>query len=124
MTCRDWLKINGYADVVQLIDNAIAKLAIRGSKQRRNWWDILSGGVDGRPCIREGIEFPVLWVAQVRQGKPITKNAIARKNREVPPDIVATARWPKHPPPTMHHRSKGDSVSSTESNEPKRRQAS
>jgi hypothetical protein len=43
MTCRDWLKINGFEDVVELIDNAIAKMAIRGSKQRRLvghsfWW--------------------------------------------------------------------------------------
>src|SRR5438034_999252 len=78
MTCRDWLENNGYEDVVRVIDDAIAKMANRGSKQRRNWWDILSGGADGRPCVREGIEFPVLRVAQIRQGKPLTKNAIAR----------------------------------------------
>jgi len=60
MTCRDWLKNNGYEDVVRLIDDAIAKMASRGSKQRRNWWDILSGAADGKPCVREGIEFPVL----------------------------------------------------------------
>jgi hypothetical protein len=124
MTCRDWLNNNGYKDVVELIDNAIAKMAIRGSKQRRNWWDILSGGADGRPCVREGIEFPLLRVAQIRQGKPITKNAIARNSREQPPDVVATGRWPKDPQLTKSHRSKKDSDSSVESNEPKRRQAS
>jgi hypothetical protein len=124
MTCREWLRINGYDDVVQLIDNAIAKLAIRGSKQRRNWWDILSGGANGRPCIREGIEFPVLRVAQARQGKPITKNAIVRNSREQPPNLVATGRWPKDPRPTNPHQSKKDSGSSVESNELKRRKAS
>lgn len=33
MTCRDWLQANGYKDVALLIDNAIAKMAARGSRQ-------------------------------------------------------------------------------------------
>ena len=57
MTCRKWLSENGYEDVVKRIDAAMSKMAARGSKQRRNWWDILSGGVDGTPCVCEGIEF-------------------------------------------------------------------
>jgi hypothetical protein len=95
MTCRDWLLANHYKDVALLIDNAIAKMEARGSKQRRNWWDILSGAVDGKPCVREGIEFPVLRTAQIRQGKPITKNAIALDDHEEPPEIVTTGRWKK-----------------------------
>ncbi len=95
MTCRDWLGANGYEDVVDLIDQAIAKMAARGSKQRRNWWDILSGGEQGKPCVREGIKFPVLRVAQVRQGKPVTPNAISRNKNELPPDVRTTARWRK-----------------------------
>lgn len=95
MTCRDWLLANHYKDVALLVDNAIAKMEARGSKQRRNWWDILSGAVDGKPCVREGIEFPVLRTAQIRQGKPITKNAIARDDHEEPPEIVTTGRWKK-----------------------------
>lgn|SRR5208337_45587 len=47
MTCRDWLQANGYKDVALLVDNAIAKMAARGSRERRNWWDILSGSVEG-----------------------------------------------------------------------------
>jgi len=31
MTCKDWLRANGYEDVVDLIDQAIAKMAARGS---------------------------------------------------------------------------------------------
>ena len=93
MTCRDWLRANGYEDVVDLIDRAMAKMAARGTKQRRNWWDTLSGGEDGKPCVREGIEFPVLRVAQVRQGKPVTPNAINRNRNELPPDIRSTDRW-------------------------------
>jgi hypothetical protein len=93
MTCRDWLRTNGYEDVVDLIDQATAKMAARSSKQRRNWWDVLSGGDDGKPCVCEGIEFPVLRVAQVRQGKPVTPNAITRNRKELPPDVRMTDRW-------------------------------
>jgi hypothetical protein len=93
MTCRDWLRANGYEDIVELIDQAMAKMAARGSKQRRNWWDILSGDAKGNPCVREGIEFPVLQIAQVRQGKAITPNAISRNPNELPPDVRSTARW-------------------------------
>jgi len=95
MTARDWLRANGYEDVVELIDKAIAKMAARGSKQRRNWWDILSGDAHGDPCVREGIEFPVLRVAQIRQGKPVTSNAISRNPNELPPDVRTTGRWPR-----------------------------
>jgi hypothetical protein len=87
MRCRDWLRANGYEDVAVLIDEAVVKMAARGSKQRRNWWDILSGGQGGKPCVREGIEFPVLRVAQIRQGKQVTPNAIRRVKRELPPDV-------------------------------------
>jgi hypothetical protein len=93
MTCRDWLRANGYEDIADLIDEAMAKMTARDSKQRRNWWDILSGVKDGKPHIVEGIEFPVLRVAQIRQGKPITPNAICRNRKELPPDLRATARW-------------------------------
>jgi hypothetical protein len=93
MTCRDWLSANGYEDVVDLIDQAINKMASRGSKQRRNWWETLAGGINGQPYVREGIEFPVLRIAQVRQGKPVTANAISRNPRELPPDVHSTGRW-------------------------------
>ena len=95
MTCRDWLRTNGYEDVVALIDLAMSKMAARNSKQRRNWWDVLSGDANGEPCVREGIEFPVLGVAQLRQGKPVTKNAIWRSKSERPPDVLVTARCRK-----------------------------
>jgi hypothetical protein len=93
MTCREWLRANGYPDVVALIDRAMAKMAERGSKQRRNWWDILSGGTSGKPCVCEGIEFPVLRVARIRQGLAMTPNAIGRTGHEQPPDVLATGRW-------------------------------
>ena len=95
MTTRGWLRQNGYEDIVELIDEVVATLAARSSKERRNWWDVLAGGKDGRPSVVAGREFPVLCVAQARQGRPITPNAICRNNNEHPPAIVRTGRWPK-----------------------------
>jgi hypothetical protein len=92
-TCRDWLRENGYEDVAELIDEAMAKMTARGSKQRRNWWDILSGGPTGKSSVREGIEFPVLRVAQIRQGKAVTPNAICRNSKEEPPPLGQIGRW-------------------------------
>lgn len=93
MTARQWLAKNGYGDVAKLIDAAIARIEAKGRKSRRNWWDTLAGGVDGKPMTREGITFPALRVAQIRQGKPVTANAICRSASEQPPDVVATKRW-------------------------------
>jgi hypothetical protein len=93
MTCRDWLLQNKYEDVVELIDEAIRRIEAKGKKSRRNWWDTLAGGPGGSPLSRERIEFPVLRVAQIRQGKPVTENAIFRNQNETPPDVVATKRW-------------------------------
>ena len=85
MTCRRWLSENGYEDVLGKIDLAIQRIQVKGSRQRRNWWDILSGDAAGNPRVREGIEFPVLRVAQIRQGKPVTPGALFRNDREQPP---------------------------------------
>lgn len=69
MTCREWLLQNGYEDVAALIDRALVKIDAKGRKSRRNWWDTLAGGPQGKASVREGIEFPLLRVAQIRQGK-------------------------------------------------------
>lgn len=94
MTCREWLRANNYEDVAVLIDQVMAKISIRGSKQRRNWWETLAGGSNGKPIVREGIEFPVLRAAQLHQRVPITPNAICRNPEEKPPEPRNTNRWP------------------------------
>jgi hypothetical protein len=93
MTARDWLKENGYDDIVALIDEVLADLKAKGSKERRNWWEILAGGRNGKPLKVAGREFPVLYAAQKRQGKTITANAIRRKKMERPPPVRETGRW-------------------------------
>ncbi|HEV8428959.1 MAG TPA: hypothetical protein VGQ41_13740 [Pyrinomonadaceae bacterium] len=92
--CRNWLRANNYDDVVDLIDKAMNQMAVRGSKQRRNWWGTLAGGANGRPSVVEGIEFPVLRCAQRHERKPITPNAICRNPDEKPPEPRFTNRWP------------------------------
>ncbi|MGH8523328.1 MAG: hypothetical protein ACREXY_03685 [Gammaproteobacteria bacterium] len=105
MTCRQWLLENGYEDVAALIDQALAKIQSKGRKSRRNWWDTLAGGPGGKPSVREGIEFPVLRVAQYRQGILVTPNAICRDEHERPPDVVTTNRWPQKKPSSRTKRS-------------------
>ena len=104
MTCREWLVANGYEDVAGLIDRALASIEAKGRKSRRNWWDTLAGGPDGAPSVREGIEFPVLRVAQLRQGQPVTPNAICRNEAEQPPDVRKTGRWPRKRLPVRAER--------------------
>jgi hypothetical protein len=95
MTCREWLRANDYNDVADLIDEAMSRMATRGSKQRRNWWGILAGGMNGKPCVCEGITFPVLVSAQRHERKKITDNAIRRNPKEKPPAVRVTGRWPQ-----------------------------
>ena len=92
-TVRRWLVDNGYPEVAEKIEAVMQEWRRRGVKTRRNWWKVLAGGRNGRPLSVNGIEFPVLRVAQKRQGLPITKNAICRKRRESYPEIVPQNRW-------------------------------
>jgi hypothetical protein len=105
MTARDWLRQNGYEDIAALIDEVLALLKAKGSKERRNWWDVLAGAKDGAPMVVAGHEFPVLRAAQIRQGKPVTPNALCRNENEQPPDIHRTGRWPKGQLPVKATRS-------------------
>jgi hypothetical protein len=107
ISAREWLKANGYPEVADLIDRVMAEFGAAGSKERRNWWAILAGGRDGRPKIINGHEFPVLRVAQIRQGKAITKNAIFRSVKETPPDVLATPRWAAKKLPSKARRLAG-----------------
>ena len=100
MTARNWFAENGYKDVADLIDEANQRIEAKGKGSRRNWWDTLAGGRGGAPLTREGITFPVLRAAQIRQGKPVTGNAICRNDDEVPPGVVTTKRWPRRRLPT------------------------
>jgi hypothetical protein len=95
MNARDWLRDNGYEDVADLIDEVMAECKMRGSGERRDWWDILAGNANGQACVVAGREFPVLWRAQRRQGRKPTPNALKRNLREKPPPIRQTGRWPE-----------------------------
>src|SRR5713101_1528392 len=93
---RLWLRENGYADIASLIESFIAKWKGAGKKTRRNWWEILAGGSSGRPRTVDGLPFPVLKAAQIRQGVPVTANAISRpEEKSLPPGQRVTNRWPE-----------------------------
>jgi len=82
---RQWLRGNGYADVAALIDEVTAEWHATGRGTRRNWWAVLAGGRGGKPCAVAGRVFPVLRAAQIRQGLPVTDNALCRDPLEKPP---------------------------------------
>lgn len=100
MDARRWLRENDYDDVADMIDEVMQEWKLAGKKTRRNWWDVLAGRKNGAPSQREGRTFPVLKAAQIRQGKPITKNAICRSPEEEIPSIVRSGRWPIDSPET------------------------
>lgn len=92
-TARAWLARNGYEDHAALIDEVMAEWKAKGSKERRDWWDVISGGPNGKPRIICNREFPVLAAFQERQGKPVTENAERRNDNEITPKIQKQARW-------------------------------
>jgi hypothetical protein len=96
MTTRQWLVKNGYLDVVDLIDKVTEQWKANGSRTRRNWWEVLAGGHDGRPRTVNGITFPVLVAAQKHQGHPVTPNALQRNSNEEMPEKIYHGRSLKY----------------------------
>lgn len=94
LTVRQWLRKNGYNDVADLINEIMAEWAKQGKRTRRNWWEVLAGDKNGKPRTIAGRTFPILKVAQIRQGFPVTENAISRISDVDPRPIRISNRWP------------------------------
>lgn len=92
-SARTWLARNGYEDYATLIDEVMAEWKAKGSKERKDWWLVMSGGTTGKPLRISGRVFPVLATFQERQGKPVTGNAERRNEIEITPPIQRQARW-------------------------------
>lgn len=93
---RAWLIENGYPQIAEMIDEIQAEWKENGKHTRRNWWEVLAGGKNGAPRTIYGRQFPVLQAAQIRQGKPITKNALKATEHEMEaPVIFDNGRWKK-----------------------------
>lgn len=87
---------NGYPEIAEMINEIQMEWKIRGKRTRRNWWDVLSGGKNGVKRIIYRRQFPVLQAAQIRQGKPVTKNALKRMDNErEAPAVINNGRWKK-----------------------------
>lgn len=89
----DWLFANGYDDIAANIEQLQKRWKDDGRKTRRNWWEILAGGKNGKPKTVDGIVFPVLKAAQARQGLDITPNAISRNKGEPKEQQWIMGRW-------------------------------
>lgn len=94
-TAHSWLMKNGYEDIANLIDEIMKEWKLQGKKTRRNWWEKLCGDKNGNPTKVGKQEIPVLRAAQIRQGLPISKNALCRNEDEKPPEIITNTRWSK-----------------------------
>lgn len=94
-TTRVWLMENGYPEIAEMIDGIQTKWKVTGKHTRRNWWEVLSGGKNGTPRTIYGRKFPVLQAAQIRQGKPVTANAIKSIDEESAPATIDNGRWKK-----------------------------
>lgn len=94
-TAHSWLMKNDYEDIANLIDEIMKDWKLQGKKTRRNWWEKLCGDKNGNPTKIGKHEIPVLRAAQIRQGVPISKNALCRNEDEKPPVIRANTRWNK-----------------------------
>ena len=92
---RKWLVDNRYEGVVTLIDEVIDEWKAQGKRTRRNWWLILAGDIKGNQRTVAGRTFPVLRTAQLRQGVPVTRNALQRGRKEEVPPVQLTQRWNK-----------------------------
>lgn len=90
---REWLLENDYKEVAKLIDQVMNGWKLKGTKTRRNWWDVLAGHKKGTPRIIEGVTFPILKAAQIRKGWKVTDNAICRNEAEIIPGVVINGRW-------------------------------
>ncbi|MBV7329226.1 hypothetical protein KFU94_13445 [Chloroflexi bacterium TSY] len=90
---RVWLRANGYENIAIMIDEIMNEWERKGVRTRRNWWDILAGGKNGKPKTVAGKTFLVLKTAQIRAGKEPTANSICNKEQEVAPSIRITNRW-------------------------------
>jgi hypothetical protein len=65
---KQWLTEHGFAEVAAQIAEIEAEWARAGKKTRRNWWDVLAGGPNGKPRLVAGRAFPVIEAARRRQG--------------------------------------------------------
>jgi len=95
VSVKSWLAEKGFKDVLEMIEAQETAWAEQGKKTRRNWWDVLAGGKNGKARNIGGIEFPVLAAAQERMNRAVTANAL---NEPLPAPEVEAAREAPEPP--------------------------
>lgn len=92
-TAKQWLEQNGYADILKKIERVERGWKAKGTRTRRDWWEVLAGHEDGTPKSVEGVKFPVLCAARKRMGLPAIDGCLSRDPNEEAPPVVGQARW-------------------------------
>lgn len=97
ITAKQWLKANGYADLLKLVSRLEAKWKAAGNGTRRDWFLLFAGTEDGKPrTMKDGTTFPIVAAFQRRAGYPVTAEALQRGPLEVAPPIrKQVGRWGK-----------------------------
>ncbi len=93
-TVLQWLRANGYGDVVAKILTVLKRRDEAGVKTRRNWWDVLAGTLKGERRSDSGFEFPILAAARRRKGWPSVSGERHNPGEAPPPPVLQTGRWP------------------------------
>lgn len=97
---RSWLRGNGYAEVAASIDAIIDSWVKAGLRTRRNWWDVLAGGPDGRPRKVAGTVFPVLEAARVRQRRQVPRKTRTHQKIRAAKPVRSAARFARDVKPS------------------------
>jgi hypothetical protein len=93
MNARVWLSQNDYPDIARKVDRALNRMGKKDSGTRRSWWEILAGTKAGKPRKVEGVVFPVLRAARLREGWDVTPNCLCRNENEIFPPKLEQKRW-------------------------------
>lgn len=94
-SARDWLVASGYEDINQEIEKIMREWKSRGTRTRRDWWDVLAGTAKGAPCVINGIGFPILSAARIRKGWPPIQGSLCRNMDQPTPSVATQVRWSK-----------------------------
>jgi AIPR protein len=99
-SAKSWLRLNGRAEVAEQIESIERAWAAAGKRTRRNWWAVLSGTSDGKPCKVEGVEFPIVPAA-IQRGS--TRNANRKRPGKISTDGESRMdEFQESSPPNKH----------------------
>jgi len=93
MSIKSWLEENNYSEYLGRIATAEKRIAQKGIRTRRSWFEAFAGKKNGQPRFIHGVEFPVIKAIRKREGLPPVSWAIEKKKGEKAPPKKESGRW-------------------------------